>query len=106
MNWKLIILLCVTFASLFQLLIHYLRLRSVRNPIPANVSDVYDYAAFKRWTEYNREKVRLSFISDAVTWLVTCLLLALDAHAAFARLFPANLLESLVSLVIDAVLLS
>ncbi len=112
MNWKLIILLCVTFASLFRLLIHYLRLRSARNPVPANVSDVYDDAAFKRWTEYNREKVRLSFIGDSVTWLVTCLLLALDAHAAFARLFSANLyvqliaailLESLVSLVVDAV---
>jgi len=91
MNWKFAIILFTVLASLYSLLIHYLRLRSAKMPIPANVSDVYDSAEFKRWNAYNSEKVRLSVISEIAMLLVTCVLLALDAHAAFASLFGSNL---------------
>ncbi|MBR4080186.1 MAG: M48 family metallopeptidase [Clostridia bacterium] len=106
MNWKLIILLCATLASMYRLLIHYLRLRSAKEPIPANVSDVYDAEAFKRWTAYNNEKVRLSMIGEITQWLVTCLLLALNAHAAFAGLFPDNLYMQLTAVLFLEVLVT
>ncbi|MBR5231323.1 MAG: M48 family metallopeptidase [Clostridia bacterium] len=91
MSWKLVIILFAVLTALYSLLIHYLRLRSAKMPIPANVSDVYDRAEFKRWNEYNTEKVRLSILSEIAMLLVTCVLLALDAHAAFASLFGSNL---------------
>lgn len=109
MNWKWIILLLVALESAFRLLLNVAEHRSAKNPIPANVADVYDAETYQRWKNYQAEKSRLSIVSTAVSFVVLAALLATDAYAAFAALLPQGtfwqllwvvLLDTLVSTVV------
>ena len=109
MNWKWIILLLVALESAFRLLLNVAEHRSAKNPIPANVADVYDAETYQRWKSYQAEKSRLSIVSTAVFFVVMVALLATDAYAAFAALLPQGtfwqllwvvLLDTLVSTVV------
>ena len=42
MSWKIAVLAALTVVWLFEMLLHGLNARSVRNPVPENVKDVYD----------------------------------------------------------------
>ena len=90
MNWKLIILIFVTLTSAYQMLLHLIQYRSAANPVPANVSDIYDPETHARWEKYSGEKSRLQIYSCLTGWAVTFVLLLLNAHAAVAKLFPAH----------------
>ncbi len=90
MNWKPIILIVATLTSLYRMLLNYIQYRSAANPVPANVSDIYDPETHKRWEEYHGEKSRLQILSTLMSWAVTVVLLLLNAHAAVAKLFSAN----------------
>ncbi|MBE5814037.1 MAG: M48 family metallopeptidase [Clostridiales bacterium] len=90
MNWKPIVLIVATITSLYQMLLNYIQYRSAGNPVPANVSDIYDAATHKRWEEYHGEKSRLEIFSNLLSWVVTIVLLVLNAHAAVAKLFGPN----------------
>ena len=90
MNWKTIVLLMMTLASAYQMLLHFIQYRSASNPIPENVSDIYDAQTHKRWMEYTGEKNRLQIFASLASLAVTFVLLCLNAHAAVAKLFPAR----------------
>ena len=74
--------LCVVY--LYSLLLNAVRLRSARNPIPANVADVYDRETYLRWKAYHGEKVRHAALTEAAVFLVDLVLLLTNAYAAFA----------------------
>ena len=88
MNFKAVavVILCVVY--LYSLFLDLLRLRSRRNPIPANVADVYDRDTYLKWREYQGEKVRWGILTAAVGFAIDLILILTDAYAAFARLFP------------------
>lgn len=90
MNWKIIILIVVTLTSAYQVLLSYIQYCSAANPVPENVQDVYDADTHQRWMAYSGEKSRLEIFSGILSWVVTFVLLLCNAHAAVARLFPAN----------------
>ena len=104
MNYKLlvIILLCVIF--LYKLMVTFLKLRSTRNKIPANVSDIYDAATYEKWCAYRVEKCRLSIISSCVSLATEIVLIAADLYAAFAGLFPNGLVPQLFAVLLLSVL--
>ena len=88
MNWKLLILILTTVEHAYRLVLNIVRYRSAGNPTPANVADVYDADTYQRWKKYSAEKCRLSMVSTLMSWLVTLVLLAVNAHAAVASLVP------------------
>ena len=90
MDWKLCVLAAVTAVFLYRTLLRLLQWRSVKNPIPANVADVYDRETYLRWRQYRGEKSRLAMVSGAVEFAVDFCLLAFGAYALFARLFPES----------------
>jgi len=90
MNWKWIILMIMTLTSAYQMLLSYIQYRSAANPVPENVSDVYDADTHQRWMAYSGEKNRLAIFAGLISWAVTFVLLLCNAHAAVAKLFPAN----------------
>ena len=91
MNYKLIVLILLTVEYLYSLLLIVFRIRSMKNPVPANVADVYDPDTYRKWRNYKGEKSRLSVISETASFIIAFLLMALDAYAAFAGLFPQTL---------------
>lgn len=103
MNYKLIFLILLTVEYLYSLLLIVFRIRSMKNPVPANVADVYDPDTYRKWRNYKGEKSRLSVISETASFVIAFLLMALDAYAAFAGLFPQTLfLQMLAVLLLGA----
>ncbi|MBQ7850637.1 MAG: hypothetical protein IJ343_13000, partial [Clostridia bacterium] len=100
MNWKLLVILLMTLGHAYRMVLHFVSRRSAKNPTPANVADVYDAETYQRWQKYSAEKNRLSIFSTLLSFAVTLLLLALDAHATFASLFPANVYVQLLAVIL------
>ncbi len=90
MSWKIAVLAALTVVWLFEMLLHGLNARSVRNPVPENVKDVYDPETYAKWRQYHGEKNRLAMLTSTASWIISMLLMALNVYAAFAGLFPKD----------------
>ena len=91
MNYKPIIILIFLLVEMYNLFLSILNLRSEKNPIPANVTDVYDKETYEKWRAYHAEKTAFGVISSTASFIVSLLLLLFNAYAAFAKLFPDEL---------------
>ena len=88
MNFKAVAVVILWAVYLYGLFLDIVRYRSVRNPIPQNVADVYDQDTYLKWKAYHGEKVRFGIFSSAAGFVIDLVLILTDAYAAFARLFP------------------
>ena len=70
MGIKATVLIILTIIYLYELALHLLRMRSAGNPVPANVSDVYDPETYRKWKQYHGEKTRLGVMTSTVSWLI------------------------------------
>ena len=100
---KLIVILIVALAGLYELMLNIIRYRSANNPTPANVADVYDAKTYKKWKSYSAEHSRLDIITSAISCIATIVLLATDAFSAFASLFPKNYIAELLAVILIVV---
>lgn len=90
MNYKLLALLALALVWAYHLALALLGWSSASNPIPQNVSDVYDRAEYSKWRAYHAEKSRLGIITTTVSFIFDAALLASNAYSAFAGLFPGG----------------
>ena len=90
MTYKIPVILIFTAVYIYRLMISVLTLRSEKNPIPANVSDVYDKETYEKWKKYHEETVRFGIISDNAAFIIDLALLVFNIYAGFAKLFPDN----------------
>lgn len=92
MNYKILALVLIGLIFLYQLAVDCLTMASARRKIPENVADVYDWAAYKRWLRYFKEKTRLSLLRHAVSNAAALLVVATDLYARIANaLFPEGI---------------
>ncbi|MBQ8383152.1 MAG: M48 family metallopeptidase [Clostridia bacterium] len=94
-----VILLCIL-GKLYGMLLQIVQYRSAGNPTPAGVADVYDAETYRRWKAYSREKCRLQMISTAISCALSVGLLASDAYARFASLFPEGMIGQMFAVVL------
>lgn len=90
MTFKVIIIVCVVLKSIYSILLDIVHYRSASNPTPENLADVYDADTYQKWKKYSAEHNRLNIISELISSAAMLVLLATDAFAAFASLFPAG----------------
>ncbi len=90
MPFKIAALVILTLIWLYEMTLHAVQARSVRNPIPENVKDVYDAETYAKWRQYHGEKNRLSLLTSTASWLVSMILMGFNVYAAFAGLFPED----------------
>ena len=100
MNFKAVALVILFVVYLWNLFLNLLKARSAKNPIPANVSDVYDGETYQKWKAYNGEKSRLSIVESTVSFLVDICILAFNLYAAFARMFSDNTVQQLFAVLL------
>lgn len=86
--FKIIVLGIMVIVFIYDMFISYLNYRSMKNPIPENVKDVYDEDTYKKWREYHTEKTRLSFIVSSVSFVIRIVAMSINAYALFAKAFP------------------
>ena len=106
MNLKLPVLVIITVVYLYNLLLNIIRMRSAGNPVPGNVSDVYDRETYLKWRAYHAEKNRFSVFSSSASFAVELALLVFNAYAAFARLFPDGLFMQMFAVLLLSALSS
>ncbi|MBQ6232639.1 MAG: M48 family metallopeptidase [Clostridia bacterium] len=90
MDFKAVAITVFILVYLYQLLLSVIGMRSEKNPIPANVADVYDQETYERWRAYHAEKSRFGILTSTASFVIDLVLLVSNAYAAFAGLFPAN----------------
>ena len=100
MHCKVPVLIALAVIYAWDMFLHMLSRRSVRNPLPENVRDVYDAETYTKWKEYKAEKSRLHMVSATVSFILSFLLLLTDAYAAFARLFPEHPFPQLIAVLL------
>ncbi len=94
-----VILLCII-GKLYGMILHIVQYRSADNPTPDSVADVYDAETYQRWKAYSKEKCRLKIISTAVFCILSVALLATNAYARFAALFPDGMIGQMSAVLI------
>ena len=97
---KLVIILFLFLGIAYQLALNIVQYRSAKNPIPDNVSDVYDAETYATWRRYSAEHCRLGMLSTVLSFLVSLGLLCSDAYAAFASLFGSHIYMQLLAVVL------
>ena len=97
---KLLILLLLTLGMAYRLTLNIVQYRSAGNPIPDNVSDVYDAETYGKWRLYCAEKCRLSILSTILSFLVSLVLLLTDAYSAFASLFGEGIFLPMLGVIV------
>ena len=100
MNYKLITIIILTAVYLWGLLLNMISMRSVKNPVPVNVADVYDPDTYRKWREYKKEKSRLGVISETVSFGISLLLIIPNVYAAFAGLFPKTTFVQMLAVIL------
>jgi STE24 endopeptidase len=97
---KLIVILLAFLGGAFSIFLSVVQARSASNPTPENLSDVYDAETYTKWKSYAAEHSRLSILSSVITGIVMLALLFTDAYAAFASLFPENVLMQAFAIIL------
>ena len=100
---KLIVIIIVALAGLYELALNIIKYRSANNPTPQNVADVYDAATYKKWKKDSAEHTRLDIITSLLSCIITIALFATNAYSAFASLFPSGEVMQLLSVIVLAV---
>lgn len=90
MNFKLIALLVMGVVFLFDTFMHYLDTKSASRPIPKNVADIYDKEEYEKFLAYEKDGNKLALVRHIVSYLVSFLLIGLDAYAAIVSLVGAE----------------
>lgn len=106
MNWKLLILILVIVEFIYELILDIIRYRSANNPTPENVADVFDSETYLRWKQYSAENCKLSILANILSTALMLALLATNAHAAFAKLFPTDVFSQYFSVILLHAILS
>ena len=97
---KTIVIIILIVVHLYRTLLRIIDWRSEKNPIPANVSDVYDAETYRKWRAYHGEKCRLGMLSGAAGFAIELALMAGNLYAAFARLFPQGLFTQMFAVLL------
>ena len=94
-----IILIYLVLAAI-RFVLQLVRYRSAGNPIPKNVSDVYDQETYLKWQRYHGEQGRLEMVNLLVSTAVMTVLLLTDAHVVFAKLFGSSPIGTMIAVVL------
>ena len=74
MNYKTIAVVVLAAVYVYNLVLSVISLRSMDNPIPDNVSDVYDQDTYLKWRAYHAESTRFEILTSTVTFVIVLIL--------------------------------
>lgn len=109
MDFKMLALLLMLLIYVYEMVLHVVGYRSMYNPVPANVADIYDAEKYARWKDYHKDNYRFLMVQTTVSFVVNAALIALDVYALAVRSLPQSVYVQLlavlgVSLLVDTVL--
>lgn len=100
MNYKIVALAVFAAVFVYRLVLDIIQLRSANNKIPDNVADVYDSETYANWKAYHYETKKFGLLVSSVSFVIETILLATNAYAWFAGLFPENPFTQILAVMI------
>ena len=97
---KIIIILLAVIGCMYPILLNLFKRKSIKNPIPDNVKDVYDDDTYIKWRNYKAEHSKLDLLSGIVSLVVVVILLSTNAYAHFANIFPPHPAWQIVAVIL------
>ena len=85
MSFKIVVLVLLTVAFLFDIAMDTLEYRSRNNPIPSCLEGVYDEPTYKKWKSYQAELVRLDIIFAIIAFAINFTLLISNVYSIVAN---------------------
>lgn len=104
MNYKILFLIIIVLTYLVDLFISFLKLDSVKRPIPKLVKDVYDSKTYTRWKAYSHESIRFNIIEDTVKIVPIALMIIFNFYPLISDNISNQYLEILCILSIYIVI--
>lgn len=95
--YKTVALAFMTVSTAYGLWQQVLSLKSIKNPIPANVTGIYDGETYKKWQDYHKAHDKLSFVSIVLKFLLQFLLILFDVYSVVANLCADNVYVQLLA---------
>ena len=83
--FKIIALSLLGAAFLWNLFLSILQYRSRNNPIPEELSDVYDHETYNKWKQYSAENIVLDIVKSVVSFVMTFVLIITDVFSLIAN---------------------
>ena len=83
--FKIIALSLLGAAFLWNLFLSILQYRSRNNPIPEELSDVYDHETYNKWKQYSAENIVLDIVRSIVSFAVTFTLIITDVFSLISN---------------------
>lgn len=93
------IVLCLI-SFLYQIFLNVLSRRSVKNPIPESVSDVYDEAEYLKWKQYKNECVKFDLVTTIVSFVIIAAMIGFNVFAVVPMLTRNQYLTTLYTILI------
>ncbi len=97
---KILVLIMQAVIGAYGIILNFVQMRSAGNPIPENVSDIYDAETYAKWRRYSGEHCRLSITFGVLTMLSTLALLCFNVYSAFAALFPEGAFWQMLAVIL------
>lgn len=100
MQPKVLILIAFIVITAIKVILQLVQYRSAANPIPDSVADVYDRDTYLKWQQYHGEQSRLNMVETLVSAAVMAVLLLLNVHVIFAKLFGSSVQGSMFAVLL------
>ncbi len=100
MGLKITVIIVAVVGFAYSLFLSVIERRSISNPTPDNLKDVYDNETYERWKKYTAEHVKLDIVFKAISSLVSIAMLCTNVYALFASLFPKQVALQILSVIL------
>ncbi|MDO5133095.1 MAG: M48 family metallopeptidase [Eubacteriales bacterium] len=87
---KTILILSFILNEAFDWYLDYLDTKHMNAAVPENVRDVYNKEEYEKWISYHKDNKRLGILMQAVSFLVSLVMLVFSLHAFVFRMFEGK----------------
>ena len=89
--YKLIFLIIFSCYIIYNLIVDIINLKSLKNPIPDKLNDIYDSETYLKWKNYKLENAIVSIIFGNIELVLVLLLFIFNIHSKIENIFSNNI---------------
>ena len=88
--YKLIFIIIFSCYIIYNLIVDVINLKSLKNPIPEKLSDIYDSETYLKWKKYKLDNAVISIIFGNIELILVLILFIFNIHSKIENLFSNN----------------
>lgn len=89
--YKLIFIIIFSCYIIYNLIVDIINLKSLKNPIPEKLNDIYDSETYLKWKNYKLENAIVSIIFSNIELVLVLLLFIFNIHSKIENIFSNNI---------------